>query len=42
MDGFEAFEIKLFVSHLLGMGDWSEFMDKIYEVPELVPRNLPE
>jgi len=41
MDEFEAFEVKPFVSSLLGMGDWSEFMDKVYEVPEL-PQNLPE
>ncbi|KEH23523.1 signal recognition particle protein [Medicago truncatula] len=41
MDEFEAFEVKSFVSRLLGMGDWSEFMDKVYEVPEL-PQNLPE
>jgi signal recognition particle subunit SRP54 len=32
MDEFEAFETKSFVSHLLGMGDWSGFMDKIDEV----------
>ena len=42
MDRFEAFEVKLFVSRLLGMGDWSEFMDKLYKVPELLPQNLPE
>jgi signal recognition particle subunit SRP54 len=32
MDEFEAFETKSFVSHLLSMGDWSAFVDKIDEV----------
>lgn len=41
MDGFEVFEVKMFVSRLLGMNDWSEFMDKTYEVPQL-PDNPPE
>ncbi|KAJ7530590.1 hypothetical protein O6H91_14G009300 [Diphasiastrum complanatum] len=44
MDEFEAFETKPFVSRLLGMGDWSGFMDKIHEVvpmeqqPELLQK----
>jgi signal recognition particle subunit SRP54 len=44
MDEFEVFETKSFVSHLLGMGDWSGFMDKIDEVvpmdqqPELLQK----
>ncbi|KAL5230131.1 hypothetical protein ABZP36_028907 [Zizania latifolia] len=29
---FEVFDVKPFVSHLLGMGDWSGFMDNIHEV----------
>jgi len=41
MDKFEVFEVKPFVSSLLGMDDWYEFIDKVYEVPEL-PQNLPE
>lgn len=32
MDEFEPFETKPFVSRLLGLGDWSGFMDKIQEV----------
>ncbi|KAF6148005.1 hypothetical protein GIB67_024180 [Kingdonia uniflora] len=32
MDKFEIFNVKPFVSQLLGMGDWFGFMDKIYEV----------
>ncbi|KAL6142408.1 hypothetical protein ACLB2K_060690 [Fragaria x ananassa] len=32
MDEFEAFNVKRFVSHLLGLGDLSGFMDKIQEV----------
>ncbi|XP_050363204.1 signal recognition particle 54 kDa protein 2 [Argentina anserina] len=32
MDEFEVFDVKSFVSRLLGMGDWSGFMDKIQEV----------
>ncbi|KAJ0987025.1 hypothetical protein J5N97_005381 [Dioscorea zingiberensis] len=32
MDEFEVFDVKPFVSRLLGMGDWSGFMDKIHEV----------
>ncbi|KAL6216665.1 PREDICTED: signal recognition particle 54 kDa protein 2 [Fragaria vesca subsp. vesca] len=41
MDEFEVFDVKPFVSRLLGMGDWSGFMDKIQEV---VPKldNQPE
>ncbi|CAK8535651.1 unnamed protein product [Lathyrus sativus] len=41
---FEVFEVKPFVSRLLGMGDWSGFMDKIHEVvpmdqqPELLQK----
>ncbi|KAL6506989.1 hypothetical protein OROHE_022124 [Orobanche hederae] len=31
MDEFEIFDVKPFVSRLLGMGDWSGFMDKIQE-----------
>ncbi|XP_056162168.1 signal recognition particle subunit SRP54 2-like [Syzygium oleosum] len=44
MDEFEAFDVKPFVSRLLGMGDWSGFMDKIREVvpedqqPELLQK----
>eukprot|EP00252_Welwitschia_mirabilis_P013853 TRINITY_DN3058_c0_g1_i1.p1 TRINITY_DN3058_c0_g1~~TRINITY_DN3058_c0_g1_i1.p1 ORF type:complete len:494 (-),score=93.72 TRINITY_DN3058_c0_g1_i1:154-1635(-) len=44
MDEFEAFDVKPFVSRLLGMGDWSGFMDKIQEVvpmdqqPELLQK----
>nr|ABN09803.1 GTP-binding signal recognition particle SRP54, G-domain [Medicago truncatula] len=41
MDEFEVFEVKPFVSSLLGMDDWYEFIDRVYEVPEL-PLNLPE
>ncbi|XP_058075567.1 signal recognition particle subunit SRP54 2-like [Magnolia sinica] len=32
MDEFEVFDVKPFVSRLLGMVDWSGFMDKIHEV----------
>ncbi|CAH9074846.1 unnamed protein product [Cuscuta europaea] len=32
MDEFEVFDAKPFVSRLLGMGDWSGFMEKIKEV----------
>uniref|UniRef100_A0A804NCQ3 Signal recognition particle 54 kDa protein n=1 Tax=Zea mays TaxID=4577 RepID=A0A804NCQ3_MAIZE len=32
IDDFEVFDVKPFVSRLLGMGDWSGFMDKIHEV----------
>ncbi|KAL6573804.1 hypothetical protein OROHE_002263 [Orobanche hederae] len=32
LDEFEIFEVKPFVSRLLGMDDWSGFMDKIHEV----------
>ncbi|KAH6758717.1 Signal recognition particle [Perilla frutescens var. frutescens] len=44
MDEFEVFDVKPFVSRLLGMGDWSGFMDKIQEVvpmdqqPELLQK----
>ncbi|KAL8151253.1 hypothetical protein V2J09_021061 [Rumex salicifolius] len=44
MDEFETFDVKPFVSRLLGMGDWSGFMDKIQEVvpmdqqPELLQK----
>ncbi|KAI5576365.1 hypothetical protein BDE02_09G040200 [Populus trichocarpa] len=44
MDEFEVFDVKPFVCRLLGMGDWSEFMDKIQEVvpmdqqPELLQK----
>ncbi|KNA12750.1 hypothetical protein SOVF_123090, partial [Spinacia oleracea] len=44
MDEFEIFDVKPFVSRLLGMGDWSGFMDKIHEVvpmdqqPELLQK----
>ncbi|KAL6580987.1 hypothetical protein OROMI_006910 [Orobanche minor] len=31
-DEFEVFDVKPFVSRLLGMGDWSRFMGKIQEV----------
>ncbi|KAL6559808.1 hypothetical protein OROGR_004925 [Orobanche gracilis] len=31
MDEFEIFDVKPFVSRLLGMGDWSGFMDKIQD-----------
>ncbi|XP_010049962.2 signal recognition particle 54 kDa protein 2 [Eucalyptus grandis] len=47
MDEFDVFDVKPFVSRLLGMGDWSGFMDKIHEVvpedqqPELL-RKLSE
>ncbi|XP_004301434.1 PREDICTED: signal recognition particle 54 kDa protein 2-like [Fragaria vesca subsp. vesca] len=41
MDEFQVFDVKPFVSRLLGMGDWSGFTDKIQEV---VPKldNQPE
>ncbi|XP_056167415.1 signal recognition particle subunit SRP54 2-like [Syzygium oleosum] len=32
MDEFEVFDVKPFVSRLLGLRDWSGFMDKIHEV----------
>ncbi|KAL4185520.1 hypothetical protein AMTRI_Chr10g231090 [Amborella trichopoda] len=44
MDEFEVFDVKPFVSRLLGMGDWSGFMEKIHEVvptdqqPELLQK----
>jgi signal recognition particle subunit SRP54 len=44
MDEFEAFETKTFVSRLLGMGDWSGFMEKIQDAvpmdqqPELLQK----
>ncbi|KAJ6838626.1 signal recognition particle 54 kDa protein 2 [Iris pallida] len=44
MHEFEVFDVKPFVSRLLGMGDWSGFMDKIHEVvptdqqPELLQK----
>ncbi|KAJ8774141.1 hypothetical protein K2173_009572 [Erythroxylum novogranatense] len=44
MDEFEVFDVKPFVSRLLGMGDWSGFMDKIHDVvpmdqqPELLQK----
>ncbi|KAF6141038.1 hypothetical protein GIB67_006483 [Kingdonia uniflora] len=44
MDEFEIFDVKPFVSRLLGMGDRSGFMDKIHEVvltdqqPELIQK----
>ncbi|KAK1269570.1 hypothetical protein QJS04_geneDACA017670 [Acorus gramineus] len=44
MDEFEVFDVKPFVSRLLGMGDWSGFMDKIQDVvpmdqqPELLQK----
>ncbi|KAL3580029.1 hypothetical protein D5086_017864 [Populus alba] len=44
MDVFEVFDVKPFVSRLLGKGDWSGFMDKIQEVvpmdqqPELLQK----
>ncbi|GAU22267.1 hypothetical protein TSUD_260670 [Trifolium subterraneum] len=44
MDEFEVFDVKPFVSRLLGMGDISGFMDKIHEVvpmdqqPELLQK----
>ncbi|OEL23647.1 Signal recognition particle 54 kDa protein 2 [Dichanthelium oligosanthes] len=44
IDEFEVFDVKPFVSRLLGMGDWSGFMDKIHEVvptdqqPELLQK----
>ncbi|KAH7446888.1 hypothetical protein KP509_01G080500 [Ceratopteris richardii] len=44
MDEFEPFDVKPFVSRLLGMGDWSGFMDKIHDVvpmdqqPELLQK----
>ncbi|GLT53056.1 hypothetical protein SLA2020_263530 [Shorea laevis] len=47
MDEFEVFDVKPFVNRLLGMGNWSGFMDKIHEVvpirqqPELL-QNLSE
>ncbi|TVU34931.1 hypothetical protein EJB05_16789 [Eragrostis curvula] len=36
IDEFEVFDVKPFVSRLLGMGDWSGFMDKIHEVVPLI------
>ncbi|GER48448.1 signal recognition particle 54 kDa protein [Striga asiatica] len=44
MDEFELFDVEPFVRRLLGMGDWSGFMDKIQEVvpmdqqPELLQK----
>ncbi|XP_045806972.1 signal recognition particle 54 kDa protein 2-like [Trifolium pratense] len=44
MDEFEVFEVKPFVSRLLGMGDWSGFVDKIHDIvpmdkqPELLQK----
>ncbi|KAI3845441.1 hypothetical protein MKW98_009246 [Papaver atlanticum] len=44
MDEFEVFDVKPFVSRLLGMGDWSGFMEKIHDVvpmdqqPELLQK----
>ncbi|CAO2171631.1 unnamed protein product [Urochloa humidicola] len=44
IDEFKVFDVKPFVSRLLGMGDWSGFMDKIHEVvptdqqPELLQK----
>mmetsp|Transcript_12342 Transcript_12342/g.39113 ORF Transcript_12342/g.39113 Transcript_12342/m.39113 type:complete len:499 (+) Transcript_12342:569-2065(+) len=44
MDEFEIFDTKPFVSRLLGLGDWSGFMDKIQDVipqdqqPELLEK----
>ncbi|OVA02818.1 Signal recognition particle [Macleaya cordata] len=44
MDEFEVFDVKPFVSRLLGMGDLSGFMDKIHQIvptdqqPELLQR----
>lgn len=44
IDEFEVFETKAFVSRLLGMGDWSGFMDRIQDVipmeqqPELIQK----
>ncbi|OIT40382.1 signal recognition particle 54 kda protein 2 [Nicotiana attenuata] len=44
IDEFEVFDVKPFVSRLLGMGDWSGFMDKLNEVvltdqqPELLQK----
>nr|BAH56850.1 AT1G48900 [Arabidopsis thaliana] len=44
MDEFEVFDVKPFVSRLLGMGDWSGFVDKLQEVvpkdqqPELLEK----
>ncbi|AQL00130.1 Signal recognition particle 54 kDa protein 3 [Zea mays] len=44
IDEFEVFDVKPFVSRLLGMGDWAGFMDKIHEVvptdqqPELLQK----
>ncbi|KAM0048138.1 putative signal recognition particle, SRP54 subunit [Helianthus debilis subsp. tardiflorus] len=44
MDEFEVFDVKPFVSRLLGMDDLSGFMDKIHEVvpmdqqPELLQK----
>ncbi|KAL6123149.1 hypothetical protein ACLB2K_075672 [Fragaria x ananassa] len=32
MDGFEVFDVKPFVNHLLGMSDLSGFMNKVQEV----------
>eukprot|EP00249_Psilotum_nudum_P023593 c28933_g1_i3 orf=421-1902(-) len=44
VDEFESFDVKPFVSRLLGMGDWSGFMDKIQDAvpmdqqPELLQK----
>jgi len=44
MDEFEVFDVKPFVSRLLGMGEWSGFVDKLQEVvpkdqqPELLEK----
>ncbi|KAJ4917537.1 Signal recognition particle 54 kDa protein 3 [Raphanus sativus] len=44
MDEFEVFDVKPFVSRLLGMGDWSGFVDKLQDVvpkdqqPELLEK----
>ncbi|MCL7029920.1 hypothetical protein MKW94_014263 [Papaver nudicaule] len=32
MDDFEIFDVKPFVSRLLGIGDWSGFLEKIHDV----------
>ncbi|KAL1203555.1 Signal recognition particle subunit SRP54 3 [Cardamine amara subsp. amara] len=37
MDEFEVFDVKPFVSRLLGMADWSGFVDKLQEI---VPKDL--
>ncbi|KAK4844829.1 hypothetical protein QYF36_024848 [Acer negundo] len=36
IDEFEVFDVKPFVSCLLGMGDWSGFMDTIHEDMKLI------